>query len=307
MKYLRKYTIKPILFGFIIISVFNCKPSRSGGDENMAGSDTVSQDIYPGDIFPDEDSMSTTYLFPSPGEILEEVLVPGIEFNPAFMNPAENVSGYNEVRQEALNLGVYISDLAYSNLYGDQNTALEYLKTVKDLALQLNIYKVVDDNFYERVQNNLTDKDSMSIIINEMYGGIRDHLENSYRNDTYALIASGALIEALYISAMSVKDFSGYEAIVHNIFEQKHLLKNFYAYARQFKKDKDVGEILKLFENYLSILEKTKSNTTPVTVTREKGQLKIKGGEDIQVTEENFQIFKENIIRTRREITEVNN
>jgi hypothetical protein len=106
---------------------------------------------------------------------------------------------------------------------------------------------------------------------------------------------------------MSVGNFSEYKSIANNIFEQKHLLNNFYAYASQYNNDSNVKEVLKLFENYKSIMERAKSKTNPVKVTTEKGQLKIKGGEEITVTEENFKAFKEDIIKTRQKIVDVNN
>lgn len=311
MIYLEKLKMNQLLLGLIAICIYNCKSANTDGTGNITNSDSVdatSPEMYISDSIHEKNpDITVNYLFPSPGEILEEILVTEIDYNPKILNPVKNVSNYLEVKQEALNLGIYLSDLAYTNLYGDQNTALTYLKTVKDLALKLNIYKVVDEHLYERVQNNLSNKDSISLIINEMYGDIRDLLENSYRNNIYALIASGALIEALYISAMSVSDFTEYKAIANNIFEQKHLLNNFYAYASQYNHDSNVKEVLKLFENYKSIMEQSQSKTSPVKVSTEKGKLKIKGGEEITVTEENFKLYKDNIIKTRQSIVEAKN
>ena len=57
---------------------------------------------------------------PSPLEISMLLKESGKKYNASYLNPAENRSKYNSNYQKALNLGVYGTDLGYTNIY-EQN------------------------------------------------------------------------------------------------------------------------------------------------------------------------------------------
>jgi hypothetical protein len=243
------------------------------------------------------------FLLPSPDEILAEIIPNKVEYNPQLANPRNNVSNYVNTKYQSLNLGVYLTDFAYLNLNDRKNDALAYFKIVRELAQKVNIYGLFNESVYNRIQNNLNNKDSLSEISKEIYYKMLDILESAKRNNIYALTASGALIEALYISTMVVKKYTDYQIVAQKIFEQKYVLSNFYEFASQFDGDSDVKSVLIQVNDLKRILENTATRVTEKKVKADKkDHLIIGGGEDIIIDEGTFKKFKENVIKIRMSI-----
>jgi len=289
-----------------------CRPGPKGAtsatessyDSVIYAGDSITQDTVSNGIPAQADSFSNiSFLLPSPDEILAEILTTKMAFDLTFINPKANAPKYLDTKCRALNLGVYLTDLAYVNYYNDKTEALEYFKIIRNLAQKINIYKIFNEDIYNRIQDNLTNKDSISYISKEVYYNMLDVLESSKRNNIYALVSCGALIEALYLSTISVKQFSEYKPIAQKIFEQKYVLNNFYEFTSQFKKDPDVKTVLILLDNLKRILNDVDvKNTEKNAKMDKKKKLVISGGEEIMVTEKSFVVFKENVVKTRQEI-----
>lgn len=294
-----------------LVFAYSCQSNKqpAEADQNIEW-DTLASDmeldsLMLNDTVIMDSTVVVNYLFPSPDEILGEILSTNTEFDLAYINPTGNAKKYLQTKQQALNLGVYMADLAYINLNGDKNTSLQYFKTVRDLSQKINIYKFFDESIYDRIQNNLANKDSINEILKTMYYDITDLLQSTNRNNIHALIASGALIEALYLSTMNVKTFAEYKPIATKIFEQKYVIANFYEFAWQYKKDPNVREVLILLHKFKTILGSSESETTEKTVEKDQNNhLVIGGGDDIIVTEKKFDEFRQNVTAIRKGIVE---
>lgn len=304
------YKIKKTVVYYILISgimVSACKPNNS--QKVQLQTDTGAWDSTQV-VNPDssetvvyDSATQINYLFPSPDEILGEILSTKSDFDLNIINPYKNAGKYLQSNQQALNLGVYLSDLAYINLNGDKTSAVNYVKTVRDLAQKINIYKIFNEVLYDRIQNNITNKDSLNAILKGMYNDILEVLEESKRNNIYSLVASGALIEALYISTMNVKDFEEYKPVATKIFEQKYVIDNFYDFVSQYKKDPNVNEVLSLLESLKTILASESSKESEKLIKKEKkDNFTIEGGEDLIVTEKNFAEFKARVLEIRQKV-----
>jgi len=210
-----------------------------------------------------------------------------------------------DTKHEALNLGVYIADFAYLNINENKTNALEYFKTIRDLAQKLNIYGYFNKSFFDRIEKNLAKTDSLIKISQEMYYRMSDLLENSSRQNIFALIASGALIESLYLSSMNVTKFTDYKHIAKKIFEQKFIFDNFYNFTYAYRNDLDVKSILRQLDALKKILQDAEKTTVAKTVSGDEQKTIIEGGEEIEVTDQIFSSFKENVIKTRQEIVSV--
>src|SRR5208337_1719819 len=231
-----------------------------------------------------------------------------ISVNLELINSELNAKKYISNKKISLNLGVYITDFAYLNLNNNTSEALNYFKLIRDLSQKVNIYGLFNENTLNRLENNLTQKDSMNVITKEVYYNLLSILESSKRNNIYALIASGALVESLYLSSMIVTNYSDYQVVAKKIFEQKYVLANFYDFASQYASDPDVKSILEHMQMLKGILQGAgvKSSAKKVK-TLSKNQFEINGGEDIIVTQKNFELFKENVIKIRKDIVNITN
>jgi hypothetical protein len=246
------------------------------------------------------------FILPSPDEILTEIISEDIKIDPQLVNPRGNAEKYLETKQQAMNLGVYLTDFAYININTNKTNGLEYFKLIRNLAQKLNIYGIFSETMYGRIRKNMTNKDSLNAISKDMYYEMLGVLENSNRNNIYALVASGALIESLYLSTMAVTDYAKYQAIAQKIFEQKFVFNNFYEFASQYKSDKDVKAVLVLFDELKSNLNNAGSKKTEKKVTKDgKDHITFGGGDEIVLNEKVFTSFKDKVIKTRKEIISV--
>jgi len=304
----------------LALILMDCNSGTKPGTGNAAKTDDTSEVIANKEIATSKDTAvasetkkkeltnNINFLLPSPDEILAEIIPNKVEYNPLLINPKSNVTKYLDTKQQALNLGVFLTDFAYLNLNDKKNDALAYFKVIRELAQKVNIYGLFSESMYNRIQNNLTNKDSLSNISKEIYYKMLDILESAKRNNIYALAASGALIEALYISTMVVKKYTDYQVVAQKIFEQKYVLTNFYEFASQFDDDKDVKTVLIQVNDIKKILESSSSKFTEKKVkTDKKDHITIGGGEEIIIDEATFKKFKENVIKTRNSIISASN
>jgi hypothetical protein len=256
-----------------------------------------------------QDSVSNiSFMLPSPDEILSEIFGDKLIFKSELVNPAKNSDKYLNNKNVALNLGIYITDFAYLNLNDSKSEALDYFKIIRAMSQKVNIYGLFNEKIINRLENNLTNKDSLNVISKEVYYNMLSILESSRRNNIYALIASGALIESLYLSTMIVTNYSDYQVVAKKIFEQKYVLTNFYDFASQYSRDPDVKSILVQIDNLKNILKGSGVKTVEKKIKKlKKEKFEIIGGDDIIVTEKSFKYFKDNVIKIRKDIITVSN
>jgi hypothetical protein len=278
-----------------------CRPKNSGnttGQEQSRGKDK--------DTVKEARLHSLTYLLLSPSEILSEIFSKNSVLNPQLVNDRRNAGKYLDVKHQALNLGVYIADFAYLNLNESKTNILDYFKIIRDLAQKNNIYGCFDEGFFSRVQDNLNHNDSIVAISQEIYYHMSDNLENANRQNVYALIASGALIESIYLSVMNVSSYPEYQELAQRIFEQKPLFESFYSFISLYKDDPEVATVLIHLDELKNILNDSPLQKTKMVVTKNKNHhLSVKGGEDILVTENVFKKFKENVMKTRADMISI--
>ncbi|MFP4025116.1 MAG: hypothetical protein ACLFVR_11390 [Thiohalospira sp.] len=244
------------------------------------------------------------YVLPSPNEMLDEIFIEKININSSFINPYSNAEKYLDTRSQAINLGVYIADFAYLSNSTESTTELEYLKVIKKLSEEVNIHGLMGNKTIERIQNNLNERDTLKKISQELYYKISNTLENSNRENIFTLIATGAIIESLYLSVMIVDDFEDYIEIIGKMYEQKFVFDNFYEYATVYKDDPYVRSTLVQLDVLKETFEEIEQNVEEATEleSNDDNTLRFTGGSKFIVDKENFKFFKSNIKSIREEI-----
>src|ERR1041385_544953 len=77
-------------------------------------------------------------VIPSPLEISVLLKKSGTKYNASILNTPDNKSKYNSNYRKALNLGIYGTDLGYTNIYQQNQDGIKYLAAIKELANELN-------------------------------------------------------------------------------------------------------------------------------------------------------------------------
>ena len=76
---------------------------------------------------------------PSPLEISVLLKESGTKYSSGLLNSPDNLSKYNSNYKKALNLGVYGTDLGYTNIYQQNQDGIKFLASIKQLANELKI------------------------------------------------------------------------------------------------------------------------------------------------------------------------
>ncbi len=164
-------------------------------------------------------------LFSIPSPIQTALLIQksGITYDKTVLSISNKVNTYPTDYSRALNLGVYGADLGYVSLYNQTQDALGYLAAIKQLSDKLGITAAFDAPTMERIKNNITNKDSMMVLVGIAYRGSDSYLKNNQRTDISSLILAGGWIEGMHFSSQAFKSKPN-DAIRYRIAEQKQAL-----------------------------------------------------------------------------------
>ena len=125
-------------------------------------------------------------------------------------------------------------------------------------------------------------------------------LENSDRSNILVLVSTGAVVEALYLAINNI-DFDQSGEIIQKIFDQKFVFDNYYEFASQYSDDIYVKTVLNELSAVKDMFDHLDYNKSDIKVTKESDDdfLVIQGGNEIIVTEESYNGFRENITNVR--------
>jgi hypothetical protein len=164
-------------------------------------------------------------LFSVPSPIQTALLIQksGITYNKSILSTSNKVNTYSTDFSRALNLGIYGADLGYVSLYNQTQDALGYLASIKQLTDKLGISAAFDGPTMDRIKNNITNKDSMMVLVGIAYRGSDAYLKDNQRTDISSLILTGGWIESMHFSLTAYKAKST-DQIRFRIAEQKQAL-----------------------------------------------------------------------------------
>ncbi|MBI3511492.1 MAG: hypothetical protein HY064_12590 [Bacteroidetes bacterium] len=186
------------------------------------GTDTLKKDSVKGVIEIPESNSD----LPSPLRVAAMFKRSGLKYLPGLTNSDANAAKYSSTFVRAENMGVYSSDMAYSVMNKQTNEGTKYLKTIREIAGQINLGKVFEQgNLYDRFQKNLDNEDSLGSVIAEIQYQTDEQLEQNQQSDMYGIIFSGAWIEAMHIGGQ-VYEKDGNDNVVNALFEQMAVCKN---------------------------------------------------------------------------------
>ena len=281
-----------LILGILTIFTFTqCKSDKEAKEQIAEENEDVSQGFG--------DSGKIIYMLPSPDEIFSEIFIDDIELKPEYVNPATNASNYVDVKSQAINLGVYISDFAYLSAIDDNTDELEYLRIIRELMDKVNLYGIVNEELLERINDNLMVKDSLNKISQELYYKMSQILENTDRNNILVLVSTGAIVEALYLAINNI-DFDHSADVVKKIFEQKFVFDNYYEFASQYSDDMYVKTVLNELTVIKDRFDHFDYSESDISISKDEDNFVIiEGGKEIIVTKEAYLGFRENITNVR--------
>lgn len=212
-------------------------------------------------------------LFSVPSPIQTALLIQksGITYDKTILNQSNRVNTYATDFSRALNLGIYGADLGYVSLYGQTQDALGYLASIKQLTDKLGLSAAFEGPTMDRIKNNITNKDSMMVLVGIAYRGSDAYLKEAKRHDISSLILAGGWIESMNFSVMAYRAKPS-DQIRYRIAEQKQALGSIIKILKNFE-DGETSALTSSLENLAKIYENIQFKynfVDPVTDTVKK-------------------------------------
>lgn len=163
---------------------------------------------------------------PAPLEISVLLKESGKKYNGAFLNSPDNLSKYNSNYKRALNLGIYGTDLGYTNIYEQNQDGIKYMGSISELANGLNIGQFFEGETIARLATNSKNLDSLLLITTQNFNSINQFLQTQDRANLSVLLLTGGWVEALHILCEVAKSNPANKELQETIGEQKIILEN---------------------------------------------------------------------------------
>jgi hypothetical protein len=192
-----------------------------GGEKSDEGSELLDD----GDTIKSSVLNVAGELFSVPSPIQTAMLIQksGITYDKNVLSRHQSANNFSTDFSRALNLGIYGADLGYVSLYSQTQDALGYLASLKQLSDKLGLSAAFDPATMERIRNNITNRDSMMVLVGIAYRGSDAYLKDNQRTDISSLILTGGWIESMHFSIMAYRS-KPTDQIRYRIAEQKQAL-----------------------------------------------------------------------------------
>ncbi len=229
---------------------------------------------------------------PSPLEISVLLKESGTKYDKGFLNSSDNISKYNSNFRKSLNLGIYGTDLGYTNIYEQNQDGLDYMAAIKELANGLSIGQFFDIETIGRLATNSKNLDSLLLITTQNFNSINHYLQEQNRANLSVLLLTGGWLEAMHITCQVASKNPENQELRETIGEQKIILENIVLLLSFYQEyDQNMASLLEDMKSLQAEYENVQIVTTYKESTFEivDGVMVIKDNStsEIKITKEN--------------------
>ena len=289
----KHFLIAPLAVSLMLVS---CGGDKTEGGDDMSTVDTLKTETQT------EQITETFYQVPSPGEMLTFIKMVGGKNNKnvSFLNSPDNQKNYTDNKAKALNFGIYSCDLSYCSIFEIGAEALKYFKVVKQLGDQIGVSSAISPEVLKRLEGNIGNPDSLSVITDDVYFTSFEALEASKQGPTLSLVVAGGWIESLYI-ATSLAKYEAKSPVVERLADQKYTLDNLIEFLKKYESDANVAGVLTQFTELQAEFNKIGEKDAAAATDKTKNVLG--GGKELAITADQYKAIVEKIKAIRNSYT----
>ncbi len=194
----------------------------------------------------------------SPIETADLIKKLNIPYNRSLLNSPNK--SYSSDFKNALNLGVYSSDLGYANINEQSADALNYLTAVKSTADKINVGEFINVG---KILGIAANKDNLNMLLEvttETFEKMSDYLQQQNRSDLAAMVLVGGYIESFYIMCEVAKKYPNNTELSTRVIEQKLVLEQILQVLKtpQFSNNQDIQRLVYDLNNLDILMAKYK-------------------------------------------------
>jgi hypothetical protein len=214
-----------IIIAGLVVAIMTACGSTSKTQED-ALLDSLDSDTLAGPTISDDAITSILESIPQPLEISMLLKESGKKYNAGILNSPDYTSKYNSNYKRALNLGIYGTDLGYTNIYEQNQDGVKYMAAIKEMADGLNIGRFFDIETIGRLATNSKNLDSLLLITTQNFNDINHFLQTQNRSNLSVLLLTGGWLEALHITTEVAAASPENQELRETIGTQKIILEN---------------------------------------------------------------------------------
>ena len=184
---------------------------------------------------------------PSPLEISNLIKQSGAVYSEEILNPVEHSKNYVNKYAQAINLGIYGTDLGYINIYSKYQASIVYLAAVREMSEELRIGQFFDFTTIARLAANSSEIDSILYISTQGFDNMNVYLKEQGRDEISILLLVGGWLEAVYILTEVASKYPSDE-LYERVGDQKIMLDDLILIMSLYKGDPYFEKISKSFE-----------------------------------------------------------
>lgn len=244
-----------VIIGLILALFTACGSEKKSDDQAfLEGLDSAKAE---GPSISEEVIGSILQQIPSPLEISVLLKESGKKYNGSYLNSPDNTSKYNSNYKKALNLGVYGTDLGYTNIYEQNQDGVKYMASIKELANGLSIGQFFDIETIGRLATNSKNLDSLLLITTQNFNTINHYLQTQGRANLSVLFLTGGWLEALHITCETAQSNPDNKQLKETIGAQKIILENIMLLLSFYKEsDQNMALLLTDMEELKKVYDK---------------------------------------------------
>ena len=179
---------------------------------------------------------------PSPVASINELSNWGVDYNNALLVDSKKQISASSEFSKALALGVFNIDMSYAMVNNKGEDVLKYMKTVVTTSDALGLKSAVDQMVGKRAEKNLSNKDSLLKILDEIFIKSDSYLRTNERVYTASSVFAGSWVESLYLTCKiteSATDVAVKEKGYKHLWDQRFYLKNLTDLLNDYKDKKE--------------------------------------------------------------------
>ena len=175
-------------------------------------------------------------------------------------------------------MGIYGADLNYATVFNQTTETMLYLQCARTLGNELGMEQVFDEETIDRNEWNLELKDSMQVIITDIFWEMNSYLEEEDRESISTLIIVGGWIEGVYLSTQLARIAPNNQVLKLRIAEQKYSLTNLIGLLHSYEEDDISQDVLEELQELDVIFKKITEVKTAGENHKDENGVTIIGG-----------------------------
>jgi hypothetical protein len=185
------------------------------------------------------------YPLPTSADVIKMLTDLEVGYQFGISNPVENASKYISSTSRAINIGVFGADLSYCTIYNINQEVRNYLNAIRIIATELNMSMIYDETLYDRIKNNVDNKDELVKILTDAFNSTYNYLSENEQQNLALLVVGGAWVEGMYLTCNVSEAAYQVAGISKNLIEQKKSFDLLLEITKPYETDPGLADFLK--------------------------------------------------------------